>query len=71
MDTILAMLVAWALIVSAVIGALWVRLRHAEEDAEQGWAALGATLDEIKAHLERLYRRTNVLPDGGVVEDER
>lgn len=70
MEAVIAVLVAWALIVSAALGALWVRMRHAEEDAQSGWSALGETLDEIKGHLGALYRKTDVLPDGGVVRDE-
>lgn len=67
MVVLLGVLLAWAFVVSFLVGLLWARVRHAEEDAQSGWSAVAESLDEIKGHLAQLYRRTDVLPDGGVI----
>ena len=54
--------------VAFALGILWARMHHAEQDALSGWQAVAESLDEVKAHLGALYRKTEVLPDGGVVE---
>ena len=54
--------------VAFALGVLWARMHHAEQGAQSGWQAVAESLDEVKAHLSALYRKAEVLPDGGVVE---